>query len=145
MRTKAITFLAIVNGAALVITILFWGAVFFGRLVPLPPDLSDMASRANAATTYGFLVGDVVWSVPLLLLSTIGLWHLRPWGWTACQMANILWLYSMTVIWMRDAYTTVSPGSLLFLPFAIIAAWAIIYLWRKRLLFWEESGGKQKE
>jgi hypothetical protein len=46
---------------------------------------------------------------------------------------------------MRDAYTTVSPGSLLFLPFAIIAAWAIIYLWRKRLLFWEESGGKQKE
>ena len=50
----------------------------------------------------------------------------------AAQMANILWVYSMTVILLRDAYTTLSPGGALFIPFTIVAIRAIPYLWLRR-------------
>jgi hypothetical protein len=50
-------------------------------------------------------------------------------------MANILWVYSMTVILYRDAHSAFSPGGLLFVPFAVVALWAIPYLWVNRGLF----------
>lgn len=131
-RSRGLTFLSIVNAIALVITILFWGAVFFGRLVPFPGDLTSLPDRANSAVTYGFMAGDVLYSVPLLLMTCIGIWRLRSWGWMTAQMANILWIYSMTVILLRDAYTTFSPGGVLFIPFTIVAIWAIPYLWIRR-------------
>lgn len=131
-RSRGLTFLSVVNGIALVITLLFWGTVFFARLVPLPGDLTSLADRANSAVTYGFMAGDVLYSVPLLLMACIGIWRLRSWGWLAGQMANILWVYSMTVILLRDAYTTFSPGGVLFIPFTIAAIWAIPYLWVRR-------------
>ena len=138
-RPVGLTILAVINGIAFVITLLFWGTVYFAKLVPLPGSLLNTAERANAATTYGFLVGDILWSAPLLLLATIGLWRPRPWGWTSAQMVNALWVYSMTVIWMRDAHTTISPGALLFTPFAAIAVWATYYLWKQRGIFWREG------
>jgi hypothetical protein len=95
-----------------------------------------LSERANAATTYGFGISDLVWSLPLLFLSCVGLWRLRSWGWTAAQMTNALWVYSMTVVLIRDFYTTLSPGGMLFTPFAIIAVWATYYLWKHRELFW---------
>jgi hypothetical protein len=104
-RTGGITFLSIVNAFALGITVLFWGMVFFRRLVPFPGDLTSMADRASSAVTYGFMIGDILYSVPLLLLAWLGLWKLKSWGWLAAQMANALWIYSMTVILLRDAYT----------------------------------------
>jgi len=134
-RTAAITFLAVVNGIAFVVTIFFWGVVYFKNIVPLPGELVGAAERANAATTYGFLVGDILWSAPLLCLATVGLWRQRFWGWTAAQMANTLWVYSMTIIWMRDAHTAASPGTYLFTPFALVAVWATYYLWHHRTLF----------
>lgn len=82
------------------------------------------------------MIRDLLWSTPLLFLATVGLLHLRAWGWTAAQMVNVLWVYSMTVIWTRDAYTTLSPGSLLFLPFTLAAVWATYCLWKHRKLFW---------
>jgi hypothetical protein len=136
-RPTGLAVIAIINGIAFTITLLFWGVVFFRNLVPLPGSLTISAERANAATTYGFLIGDIVWSAPLLLLATIGIWRPRPWGWTSAQMVNALWVYSMTVIWMRDAYTAISPGALLFTPFALIAVWGTYYLWKHRNLFWE--------
>ena len=131
-RTGGLSFLSIVNGIALVITILFWGLVFFGHLVPFPWDLSSLADRANSAVTYGFMIGDILYSGPLLLMACLGIWRLTSWGWLAAQMANALWIYSMTVILFRDALTTLSPGGLLFIPFALIAVWAIPYLWFRR-------------
>lgn len=138
-RTRGVTFLAAVNAAGFVITLLFWGFVFVKRLVPLPGSLAGVADRANAAVTYGFMIGDVVYSAPLLLAAAIGLWRLRSWGWLAAQIANALWIYSMTVILFRDAYTRLSPGGLVFLPFAAVAVWAIPYLWRRRALFGIDS------
>ena len=70
-RSRGLTFLSIVNAIALVITLLFWGTVFFARLVPLPGDLTSLTDRANSAVTYGFMAGDVLYSVPLLVMACI--------------------------------------------------------------------------
>jgi hypothetical protein len=131
-RARGVTFFAIANAVSFVLTLLFWGAVFFRKLIPFPGDLVSLAERGNAAVTYGFMLGDVLYSAPLLLFGCIGLWRLRSWGWLATQMANALWIYSMTVILFRDAYTTMSPGGVIFIPFTLIAIWAIPYLWRRR-------------
>jgi hypothetical protein len=134
-RPAGITFLAIVNDVACGVTLVFWALVYVGQLVPLPGTLPSEAERANAAVTYGFMLGDVLYSAPLLLLAGLGLWRRRPWGWLAAQMANALWIYSMTVILLRDFYSRWSPGGLLFVPFAAIALWAVPYLWIQRRAF----------
>lgn len=128
----SIIFLAIFNAVALVVTILFWGTVFFRRLVPFPGELISLADRANSAVTYGFMIGDMFYSAPLLLLAWHGLLRLKSWGWMAAQMVNALWIYSMTIVLLRDAYTTISPEGLLFTPFMLVAVWAIPYLWIHR-------------
>jgi hypothetical protein len=130
-----------VNGVALLATIGFWSLVFFKHMIPLPSEPASLLVRSQAATTYGFMIADLLWSAPLLFLGTVGLWRLRPWGWTAAQMAHALWLFSMTVIFVRDAYTVWSPGFVLFLVFPFISVWATLYLWRQRGLFWSEAGG----
>jgi hypothetical protein len=135
-RPKAVAFLAIINGLAFILTLVFWLAVLLKKIVPPPNELTVLSERANAATTYGFAIGDLIWSTPLLLLSCVGLWRMRFWGWTAAQMTNALWIYSMTVVLIRDFYTTLSPGGILFTPFALIAFWATYYLWKRRELFW---------
>jgi hypothetical protein len=134
-RSSGVTFLALVNAVGLAVTLLFWALVFFRRLVPFPGNLAVAAERANAAVTYGFMIGDILYSAPLLLAAAIGLRRLSSWGWMAAQMVNVLWIYSMTVILFRDAYTRLSPGGLLFMPFAAVAVWAVPYLWRRRRLF----------
>ncbi|MBN2426530.1 MAG: hypothetical protein JXR46_04475 [Calditrichaceae bacterium] len=134
-RLTGFTFLAIINAVAFFVTIIFWGLVFFSHLIPFPGELSSSAERGNSAVTYGFMLGDVFYSAPLLLLAWLGLWKVKSWGWLAAQMANILWIYSMTVILLRDANTSMSPGGLLFIPFLLISIWAIPYLWINRKEF----------
>ena len=58
VRPSGITFLAIVNYIACGVTLIFWALVFFGRLVPTPGSLQSEPERANAAVTYGFMLGD---------------------------------------------------------------------------------------
>jgi hypothetical protein len=100
------------------------------------PTNPDPMLRASTAATLGFLVGDVIWAVPLLFLSVAGLYRLRDWGWLVAQMVNVLWVYSMTVVWVRDIYArSVSPGAVLFTPFAVIAMWATMHLWKTRRAF----------
>jgi hypothetical protein len=135
VRPSGIAFLAIANYIACGVTLIFWALVFFGRLVPTPGSLQSEPERANAAVTYGFMLGDLIYSVPLLLLAGAGLWRLRAWGWLAAQMANALWIYSMTIIILRDSYSRWSPGALLFAPFAALALWAVPYLWNQRRAF----------
>jgi len=141
-RPGAVTFLAIVNGIGCGITFVFWLLVWIKKLVPSPVEFTILAERANAATTHGFMIADLFYSVPLLFIATLGLWHMRAWGWTAAQMVNILWIFSMTVVWIRDVYTNFSPGGILFLPFTLIALWALWYLWKIRHMFWNFSENK---
>lgn len=134
-RPIGVSALAIINGIAFLLTLFFWLLILIKKIVPSPNDLTVLSERANAATTYGFAIGDLIWSTTLLLVSCIGLWRMRFWGWTAAQMTNALWIYSMTVILIRDSYTTLSPGGILFTPFALIAVLSIYYLWKQRQAF----------
>jgi hypothetical protein len=127
--------IAIVYGIAAVITGLFWILGLFSDRLPNPTDVSTFAEKAAAATTKGFLIADLIFALPLLVLSAIGLWHKKAWGWVITFMVNILWCYSLTVVFIRDIYSTVSPGLILFSPFVPFAIWSSIYLWQKRQVF----------
>lgn len=82
------------------------------------------------------MVGDLTWAAAFLIISLAGLYHMKSWGWLAGQMVNLLWLYSMTVIWCRDLHSgSISPGAVLFLPFVPFSVWAAIYLWNRRASF----------
>lgn len=62
-----------------------------------------------------------------------GLLKGKSWGVQAAQMANILWIYSLISTWSRDLYMgAVSPGNILFLPFALFAVWSLYYLLTSR-------------
>ena len=133
-RLPGVTIVSIVNGLAAPITLGFWILVYLklfdGR------SFEDPLLRTSAAATLGFGVGDLLWALPLLIISAIGLWNRREWGLISAQMVNVLWIYSMTVIWVRDLFMEVlSPGALLFTPFALFAIWACFYLWRQRREF----------
>ncbi len=143
-RPGGVTVIAIVNSFAVALTFLFWGFVFLRMFaVAGPPRAMDTGSMA---TTFGFMVGDLIWAELALIISVIGLWRLRAWGWLAAQMVNILWLYSMTVIWCRDLYAgSFSPGGILFLPFVPFSVWASRYLWIIRERFWRRNNTKKVE
>jgi len=53
-RPKAVALIAIINGVAFILTLVFWLSVILKKLVPPPNDLTVLSERANAATTYGF-------------------------------------------------------------------------------------------
>jgi hypothetical protein len=59
-RSISISIIAIINGLGLFITLLFWGTVYLEKLVPTPGSFTTVAERANAATTYGFMIGDIL-------------------------------------------------------------------------------------
>ncbi|MGA1795861.1 MAG: hypothetical protein ACMUIL_08365 [bacterium] len=123
--------IAVINAVAAALTLLFWTLAYIRFFAGAP--IRDPVLRASAAATLGFLVGDLIWAVPVLILSVPGLWRCRDWGWSLAQAANVLWVYSLTAVWVRDLYAgRISPGAVLFTPFALVALWAIVYLWRTR-------------
>ncbi len=134
MRSRPIIVIAVVNALGALLTVAFWGVVWFRVFMPdTPPPGLDSGS---ISTTFGFLVADLSWATILLVLSVIGLLRLRAWGWILAQLVNILWLYSMTVIWCRDLYAgQASPGAFVFLPFVPFSAWAFVALWKVREQF----------
>ncbi|WP_321448033.1 hypothetical protein [uncultured Cohaesibacter sp.] len=131
-----IKFIAGVNFVAAMVHLLFWGLVAFHFW-----DLVfDAAPTAALATTFGIGVADLVWSVPLLLIGSIGLMRQHAFGWLCAQMANGLYFYSMTFILVRDGLTgDFKPGSYLFMPFTLFAFWAAWALWSRRHLFFVPS------
>ena len=134
MKNRSITVIAVVNIVAAVLTLAFWILVYVKLFSGEKMDGSIAPAALSA--TFGFLVGDLVWAVPLLVISAAGLLKCRAWGLLTAQMVNILWLYSMTAIWVRDLHAgMVSPGAVLFTPFALFAIWAIGFLWKRRGLF----------
>lgn len=129
-----IKIIAWVNGLAAVLHFLFW--IF--TLIKLPPLASEtqLMVKVNLATTFGFGIADLIWSVPLLLIASIPLYKKQIMGWLAAHMANVLYWYSFTVIITRDiASNSISPGTILFLPFALFSIWAAYYLWKGRSEF----------
>jgi hypothetical protein len=123
-----------VNALGAILTPVFWGLVFLRLFAvdTLPAGLD----AGSLSSTFGFMIGDLVWAEAALIVSIVGLLRMRPWGWLAAQIVNALWLYSMTVIWCRDIHGgEISPGALLFLPFVPFSIWALFHLWRVRSAF----------
>lgn len=120
-----------VNCIAVIVTIFFWIFVLFKIFInPSSETTMDIASKAS---TFGFLISDLIWAVPLLIISIPGLIKLKFYGWTSAQLANILWIYSLTNLWVRDIYIgIITPGDILFLPFAIFSIWSAYCLWSNR-------------
>nr|WP_319391480.1 hypothetical protein [uncultured Cohaesibacter sp.] len=134
--------IAIVNFVAAVVHLVFWGLVFvhFGN------GLAGASPSPALATTFGIGVADILWSVPMLLVGSIGLARMRPLGWLCAQMANGLYVYSMTFILIRDGLTgDFKPGSCLFMPFTLFAFWAAWVLWSQRDLFFVSSFPRPSE
>lgn len=124
----------VVNSVAAVITQIFWILIVFTVYIGSDNEITlDIVSKAS---TLGFLVADLIWAVPMLIISIPGLIKLSTWGWTAAQMANILWMYSLTSVWVRDLYIgLINPGDYIFLPFALFSVWSTYYLWLNRSKF----------
>lgn len=132
---KVVKIISIVNAVAALLHLMFWTLAF----IQLKSPFSDVSilEKINLATTYGFGIADMIWAFPLLIISAILLWHLKPFGWLTAQMVNVLYWYSLTVVLVRDILTyTLSPGTLVFLPFCLFAFWAAIYLWNNRKIFY---------
>jgi hypothetical protein len=123
-----------INSFAFVLTAAFWLLVW--NRMTQASFVEVFIDKGSRASTLGFMIADIAWALPLLLLSVLGLNRKKLWGWTAAQLVNVLWVYSVTAVMVRDVYLeSVSPGSLLFLPFALLAVWQAWYLWKKRKLF----------
>ena len=131
VRPRAVTIIVIINSFGAILTAAFWLLIFSRLFAPgHPPAQLD---KSALAATFGFMLGDLTWALLLLTVSAIGLWRMKFWGWLAGQLVNILWLYSMTVIWARDLYSgIVSPGAIHFTPFVPLAVWAGYALWTTR-------------
>ncbi|WP_316858288.1 hypothetical protein [uncultured Cohaesibacter sp.] len=119
-----------VNLFAAIVHLVFWGMAFIHFRDGLT--LSSPVPAA-LATTFGIGVADLVWSVPLLVVGSIGVMQRRAAGWLSAQLANGLYFYSMTFILVRDTLTgDFKPGSYLFMPFTLFAFWALWGLWKRR-------------
>ena len=130
-RPIGIIVIVIINLFAAILTITFWSLIL--KLLFLTNQ--NTIDKLSLGSTLGFLIADLIWAI-LLLLSAFGLWKLKFWGWVAAQMVNILWIYSMTVIWVRDLYSNmISPGTFIFSPFIVFSFWAIIYLFKVKDIF----------
>ena len=131
-RPRCITVIAVVNAFAAVLTIAFWGLVLARLFAPGAVAPAGM-DAGSVSTVFGFMVGDLVWAVLTLVVAAAGLWRMKAWGWVAAQMVNILWIYSLTVIWCRDLHLgSISPGAVLFSPFVLFSVWAVFHLWHVR-------------
>lgn len=134
VSSKAVKTISIVNAAAAVLHIIFWALAFIK--LPSPLSFITAAERTNMAVSYGFGFADILFSLPLLAISSYGLWKFRFWGWFTAQLANMCWFYSFTVLITKDLYTgKITPGTAIFLPFAVFSIWAALYLWKVRESF----------
>ncbi|MFC2088684.1 hypothetical protein ACFLSX_03705 [Calditrichota bacterium] len=133
-----IKLISIINGIAALLHLIFW-ILAFTRL-PSISSFGTVSEQMNLATTYGFGIADIIWSVPFLLLGSIALWKNKLVGWMGAYFANVLYWYSFTVIILRDLTAdSISPGTILFLPFALFAFWAAYYLWKVQSSFLHQN------
>ena len=123
-----------VNALAFVISFLFWLIIYI-KLFSGNSSFAD-TDRMLISSTFGFMIADIIWALPLLAVSIYGLKNMTFYGWASAQAANILWFYSMTSLWSRDVYGgVINPGNFIFLPFFIFSFFSAYYLWKNRGLF----------
>jgi len=98
-----------VNSIAAVITLLFWLLVLFKLFIEPGNELS--MNLPSKASTFGFLIADLLWAVPILILSIPGLLKLKSWGWLTAQLTNVLWVYSLTAFKIQPFNFEIEPNN----------------------------------
>ncbi len=140
---RGIRIIAAVNGVAAFLHVLFWSFALY-RLASMP-SAAHNAERIDRIVTAGIGVADQLWSVPFLTAGCLGLLWRLPIGWFGAQMANALWWYSYTFLFIREfAMREFRPGTMLFLPFALFSFWSAWYLCGKIGLFFARETKMQK-
>jgi hypothetical protein len=126
-----IKLIAIVNGIAAILHLLFWTAPLT-KLTLLLPSI-QAPEYIDVATIYGLGLADLLWSIPLLIIGSIGLWKMKPIGWLAAQFVNVLYWYSHTLVFSIGIISgNISLGMFVFLPFGVFSFWAAFHLWKTR-------------
>jgi hypothetical protein len=138
-----VTIIVVINILGWITTEGVWAYFHFSGQIPEINSAYSYWEQAYIGLINGFTAADAIWSNLTLLISIIGLWRMKPWGWTAAMMANTIWLYSMTFTLVRDIYTQFTAGTIFFLFFAGFAIFSTIYLWIKRELFWEKPANSK--
>ncbi len=142
-RTLWIKIIALINLLAALLHLFFW-IIAFNRMPSISSQI-NIVDRLNLGTTYGFGIADFIWSVPLLLIGSIGLWKKTEIGWLAALIGNALYWYSLTVVIIRDlSANSISPGTVLFFPFALFSFWTTYFLWKNRSFFLYKANTNNK-
>jgi len=124
----------IVNIIAATITLLFWILILFK--VYIFPSANLTMENSTKASTFGYLVADLILAVPILAASISGLSKLKFSGWLLAQFANLLWIYSLLSVWVRDLYAKeITPGDIIFFPLIPFSLWSMQYLWNNKNKF----------
>lgn len=130
----------------IIFSILGWitteGMWLYLHLTSQIPSVASMHSyfeKSYIGLVNGFTAADAILSNLTILLSIIGLWKMKPWGWTSAMMVNAIWVYTMIFTLVRDLMVEITFGMVFFSVFAVGAIIITIYLWRKRSLFWNEN------
>jgi hypothetical protein len=133
-----IKLIAVVNGVAAIVHLLFWTSPLT-KLTLLIPSIQASVNN-DISIIYGLGLADLIWSVPLLTIGSIGLWKMKPIGWLAAQLVNVLYWYSHTLIFTSAIVSGVYTfGIFVFVPFGIFSFWAAFYLWKTRNIILTKS------
>jgi uncharacterized membrane protein (DUF2068 family) len=135
-RPIVITIIVIVNIFGWITTEGMWAVLHLTHKIPSISDMHSFFEQSYIGLVNGFTIADAIWSNLTLLISIVGLWKMKAWGWTAAIMANIIWLYTMTFTIVRDILVIITPAMIFFTFFATFALFSTIYLWKTRYLFW---------
>ena len=136
-RPTTVTVIVIVNLIGWLTTEGIWVFLHLTGQIPAIESMGSFWEKSYIGLVNGFTVADAVWSNLTLLISIIGLWKMKDWGWTAAMMANTIWFYSMTFTLVRDIATGLTPATIFFSFFMAFATFSTVYLWKNRKFFWQ--------
>jgi hypothetical protein len=135
-RPITVTVIVVVSVFGWLTTEGFWVYLHLTGQIPAIAESMSYWERSYLGLVRGFAAADLIWSNLVLVVSVVGLWRMRAWGWTAAMMANTIWIYTSTFTLVRDMYVGITAGMVFFLAFALFAVWATAVLWRERERFW---------
>jgi hypothetical protein len=116
-----------------------WAYLHITDQIPAISSMNSFWERSYIGLVNGFTAADAIWSNLTIIVAIVGLWKMKPWGWTAAIMSNTIWVYTMTFTLVRDLMVTITFGMVFFLFFAFLAIISTIYLWRIRKVFWNNN------
>lgn len=104
----------------------------------LPDIIRENAVLTNAynAIATEFTQIGFIWFTITTILSFLGLFNMKSWGWACAIVANALWISSVALSFDQNIYMNTIFEKFFFIFFALFALLSSLYLWIKRFSFW---------